>query len=149
MKKIIILLFASVLGLGACEKDLNQPEIINPAATIIFNGNINTISGTYSSYATATPATKGTGTVSLAITYSGDIKTLNFSTTTGTVTNNLGTATVSGGAYTFVRLVKDLRGVADAPLPTSGTTGSVVLSVLATLGDGTTVKRFFTINIAN
>lgn len=147
MKRIIIILFASILGLSSCKKDLKQPVIIDPTASIIFNGYISTTSGAYSSYNPATPTTKGTGNVSLEIAYSGDVKTLTFSTPTGTVTNSLGTVAVSGGSYTFTKLVKDLRGVADAPLPTSGTSGSVVLTVLATLGDGTTVKRFFTINI--
>lgn len=147
MKRILIILFASILGLASCKKDPKQPETLDTAATITFDGNLNTVSGTYSSYASATPTTKGTGTVSIAITYSGDIKTLSFTTPTGTVINNLGTATVSGGSYTFTKLVKDLRGAADAPLPTSGTSGAVVLTVTATLGNGQTVKRFFTINI--
>ncbi|MFD2584965.1 hypothetical protein ACFSR6_20885 [Pedobacter vanadiisoli] len=147
MKRILIILFASILGLASCKKDPKQPETLNTDVTIIFDGNINTVSGTYSSYASATPTTKGTGTVNIVITYSGDVKTLSFTTPTGTVVNNLGTATVSGGSYTFTKLVKDLRGSADAPLPTSGSSGSVVLTVTATLGNGQTVKRFFTINI--
>lgn len=147
MKRILIILFASILGLASCKKDPKQPETLDTAATITFDGNLNTVSGTYSSYASATPTTKGTGTVNIVITYSGDVKTLSFTTPTGTVINNLGTATVSGGSYTFTKLVKDLRGAADAPLPTSGTSGAVVLTVTATLGNGQTVKRFFTINI--
>ncbi|CAH0189606.1 hypothetical protein SRABI27_02040 [Pedobacter sp. Bi27] len=147
MKRILIILFASILGLASCKKDPKQPETLDTPATITFDGNLNTVSGTYSSYASATPSTKGTGTVSIVITYSGDVKTLSFTTPTGTVINNLGTATVSGGSYTFTKLVKDLRGAADAPLPTSGTSGAVVLTVTATLGNGQTVKRFFTINI--
>ncbi|MDQ0968946.1 hypothetical protein QFZ20_004349 [Flavobacterium sp. W4I14] len=147
MKRILIILFASILGLASCKKDPKQPETLDTPATITFDGNLNTVSGTYSSYASATPTTKGTGTVNIVITYSGDVKTLSFTTPTGTVINNLGTATVSGGSYTFTKLVKDLRGAADAPLPTSGTSGAVVLTVTATLGSGQTVKRFFTINI--
>jgi hypothetical protein len=147
MKRILIILFASILGLASCKKDPKQPETLDTAATITFDGNLNTVSGTYSSYAAATPTIKGTGTVNIIVTYSGDVKTLSFTTPTGTVINNLGTATVSGGSYTFTKLVKDLRGVADAPLPTSGTSGAVVLTVTATLGNGQTVKRFFTINI--
>ncbi|NII84290.1 MULTISPECIES: hypothetical protein [unclassified Pedobacter] len=147
MKRILIILFASILGLASCKKDPKQPETLDTAATITFDGNLNTVSGTYSSYASATPTIKGTGTVNIVITYSGDIKTLSFTTPTGTVVNNLGTATVSGGSYTFTKLVKDLRGTADAPLPTSGTSGAVVLTVTATLGNGQTVKRFFTITI--
>jgi len=147
MKRILIILFASILGLASCKKDPKQPETLDTAATITFDGNLNTVSGTYSSYASATPTTKGTGTVNIVITYSGDVKTLSFTTPTGTVINNLGTATVSGGSYTFTKLVKDLRGAADAPLPTSGTSGAVVLTVTATLGNGQMVKRFFTINI--
>ncbi|GAA4204138.1 hypothetical protein GCM10022289_21510 [Pedobacter jeongneungensis] len=147
MKRILIILFASILGLASCKKDPKQPETLDTVATITFDGNLNTVSGTYSSYATATPTTKGTGTVNIVITYSGDVKTLSFTTPTGTVINNLGTATVSGGSYTFTKLVKDLRGAADAPLPTSGTSGAVILTVTATLGNGQTVKRFFTINI--
>ena len=147
MKRILIILFASILGLASCKKDPKQPETLDVPATIIFDGNPSTTIGTYSSYAAATPAVKGTGTVNIVITYSGDIKTLAFTTLTGTVVNNLGTATVSGGTYTFTKLVKDLRGAADAPLPTSGTSGSVVLTVTATLGNGQTVKRFFTITI--
>lgn len=147
MKRILIILFASILGLASCKKDPKQPETLDTPATITFDGNLNTVSGTYSSYASATPTTKGTGTVNIVITYSGDVKTLSFTTPTGTVINNLGTATVSGGSYTFIKLVKDLRGAADAPLPTSGTSGAVVLTVTATLGNGQTVKRFFTINI--
>jgi len=147
MKRILIILFASILGLASCKKDPKQPETLDTVATITFDGNLNTVSGTYSSYATATPTTKGTGTVNIIITYSGDVKTLSFTTPTGTVINNLGTATVSGGSYTFTKLVKDLRGAADAPLPTSGTSGAVILTVTATLGNGQTVKRFFTINI--
>jgi hypothetical protein len=147
MKRILIILFASILGLASCKKDPKQPETLDTPATITFDGNLNTVSGTYSSYASATPTTKGTGTVNIVITYSGDVKTLSFTTPTGTVINNLGTATVSGGSYTFTKLVKDLRGAADAPLPTSGTSGAVVLTVTATLGNGQTVKRFFTINI--
>lgn len=147
MKRILIILFASILGLASCKKDPKQPETLDTTATITFDGNLNTVSGTYSSYASATPTTKGTGTVNIVITYSGDVKTLLFTTPTGTVINNLGTATVSGGTYTFTKLVKDLRGAADAPLPTSGTSGAVVLTVTATLGNGQTVKRFFTINI--
>ncbi len=150
MKKTLIILFLAVTtGFVSCKKDPAEPPIITPAATIVFNGNFSTTSGTYSSFAAATPTTKGTGTVSIAITYTGDVKTLKFTTPTGTVTNDLGTATVSGGSYTFNKLVKDLRGTADAPLPTSGTTGSVVLTVIATLADGSSVKRFYTINIAN
>ncbi|QDW27182.1 hypothetical protein FFJ24_021070 [Pedobacter sp. KBS0701] len=147
MKRILIILFASILGLASCKKDPKQPETLDTAATITFDGNLNTVSGTYSSYASATPTIKGTGTVNIVITYSGDVKTLSFTTPTGTVINNLGTATVSGGSYTFTKLVKDLRGAADAPLPTSGTSGAVVLTVTATLGNGQTVKRFFTITI--
>ncbi|WP_431293472.1 hypothetical protein [Pedobacter sp. P26] len=147
MKRILIILFASILGLASCKKDPKQPETLDTAATITFDGNLNTVSGTYSSYASATPTIKGTGTVNIVITYSGDVKTLSFTTPTGTVINNLGTATVSGGSYTFNKLVKDLRGAADAPLPTSGTSGAVVLTVTATLGNGQTVKRFFTITI--
>ncbi|KRT17521.1 hypothetical protein ASU31_02980 [Pedobacter ginsenosidimutans] len=147
MKRILIILFASILGLASCKKDPKQPETLDTTSTITFDGNLNTVSGTYSSYASATPTTKGTGTVNIVITYSGDVKTLLFTTPTGTVINNLGTATVSGGTYTFTKLVKDLRGAADAPLPTSGTSGAVVLTVTATLGNGQTVKRFFTINI--
>jgi len=148
MKRILIILFASILGLASCKKDPKQPETLDTAATITFDGNLNTVSGTYSSYAAATPTVKGTGTVNIVITYSGDVKTLSFTTPTGTVINNLGTATVSGGSYTFTKLVKDLRGAADAPLPTSGTSGAVVLTVTATLGNGQTVRRFFTINIS-
>jgi len=148
MKRILIILFASILGLASCKKDPKQPETLDTAATITFDGNLNTVSGTYSSYASTTPPlVKGTGTVNIVITYIGDVKTLSFTTPTGTVINNLGTATVSGGSYTFTKLVKDLRGAADAPLPTSGTSGAVVLTVTATLGNGQTVKRFFTINI--
>ncbi|TCD29640.1 hypothetical protein EZ456_01085 [Pedobacter psychrodurus] len=148
MKRILIILFASILGLASCKKDPKQPETVDTAATITFDGNLNTVSGTYSSYVSTTPPLiKGTGTVKIVITYSGDVKTLLFTTPTGTVVNNLGTATVSGGSYTFTKLVKDLRGAADAPLPTSGTSGAVVLTVTATLGNGQTVKRFFTINI--
>lgn len=147
MKRILIILFASVLGLASCKKDPKQPETLDVPATIVFDGNTSTVIGTYSSYAAATPAVKGTGTVNIVITFSGDIKTLSFTTPTGTVVNDLGTATVSGGSYTFTKLVKDLRGATDAPLPTSGTSGSVVLTVTGTLGNGQTVKRFFTINI--
>ncbi|WP_412466674.1 hypothetical protein [Pedobacter sp. KLB.chiD] len=147
MKRILIILLASVLGLASCKKDPKQPETLDAPATIVFDGYTSTISGTYSSYAAATPSTKGTGTVNIVITYSGDVKTLSFTTLTGAVVNNLGTATVSGGTYTFTKLVKDLRGANDAPLPTSGTSGSVVLTVSATLGNGQVVKRFFTINI--
>lgn len=146
MKRILIILFA-IIGLASCKKDPKQPETLDTPATITFDGNLNTVSGTYSSYATGTTTPKGTGTVSIVITYSGDVKTLSFTTPTGTVINNLGTATVSGGTYTFTKLVKDLRGSADAPLPTSGTSGSVVLTVTATLGNGQSVKRFFTINV--
>ncbi len=147
MKRILIILLASALGLASCKKDPKQPETLDAPATIVFEGNTSTVMGTYSSYAAATPTVKGTGTVNILITYSGDVKTLSFTTSTGTVINNLGTATVSGGSYTFTKLVKDLRGTADAPLPTSGTSGSVVLTVTATLGNGQTVKRFFTINV--
>ncbi|WP_293786461.1 hypothetical protein [uncultured Pedobacter sp.] len=147
MKRILIILLASALGLASCKKDPKQPETLDAPATIVFEGNTSTVMGTYSSYAAATPTVKGTGTVNILITYSGDVRTLSFTTSTGTVINNLGTATVSGGSYTFTKLVKDLRGTADAPLPTSGTSGSVVLTVTATLGNGQTVKRFFTINV--
>lgn len=147
MKRILIILLASAPGLASCKKDPKQPETLDAPATIVFEGNTSTVMGTYSSYAAATPTVKGTGTVNILITYSGDVRTLSFTTSTGTVINNLGTATVSGGSYTFTKLVKDLRGTADAPLPTSGTSGSVVLTVTATLGNGQTVKRFFTINV--
>jgi|GEM_PF-3339231 len=147
MKRITIILFASILSLIACKKDPKQPETLDVPANIVFDGDFSKTLGTYSSYATATPTTKGTGTVSIAITYTGDVKTLSFATPTGNVTNNLGTVTVSGGSYTFSKLVKDLRGATDAPLPTSGTSGSVVLTVTATLGNGTVVKRFYTITI--
>ena len=146
MKRITMILFASILSLVACKKDPKQPETLDVPATVIFDGDYSKTMGTYSSYATGS-TTKGTGTVSIDITYTGDVKTLSFATPTGNVTNNLGTVTVSGGTYTFSKLVKDLRGTADAPLPTSGTSGSVVLTVTATLGNGTVVKRFYTITI--
>lgn len=147
MKRFTLILFASILSLVACKKDAKQPETLDAPATIVFDGDFGKTLGTYSSYATATPTTKGTGTVSIAITYTGDVKTLSFTTPTSAVTNNLGTVNVSGGSYTFTKLVKDLRGAADAPLPTSGTSGSVVLTVTATLGNGTVLKRFYTITI--
>ncbi|PWS27976.1 hypothetical protein DHW03_10460 [Pedobacter yonginense] len=147
MKRILIILFASVLSLASCKKDPKQPETLDAPATIIFDGYASTTSGTYSTYAASTPTVKGTGSVNIVLTYTGDVRTLTFTTLTGSVVNTLGTANVSGGSYTFTRLVKDLRGATDAPLPTSGTSGSVVLTVSATLGDGQVLKRFFTINI--
>lgn len=147
MKRITIILFALILSLIACKKDPKEPETLDTPATIVFDGDVSKTLGTYSTYATATPTTKGTGTVSIAITYTGDVKTLSFATPTGNVTNNLGTVNVSGGSYTFSKLVKDLRGATDAPLPTSGTSGTLVLTVTATLGNGAVVKRFYTITI--
>ena len=147
MKRILIILLASVLGLASCKKDPKQPETLDTTATIVFDGNPSNTIANYSSYSSTTTAVKGTGTVNIVITYTGDIKTLSFTTLTGTVVNNLGTVNVSNGTYTFTKLVKDLRGAADAPLPTSGTSGSVVLTVTATLGNGQTVKRFYTITV--
>jgi hypothetical protein len=147
MKKTIIILFLAVVGFSACKKDAAQPATLTPAAQIVFNGDFSATFGTYSTFAIATPTTKGTGKVNIAITYTGDVKTIKFTTLTGAVVNDLGTVTPSGGSYAFSKLVKDLRGTADAPLPTSGTTGSVIMTVTLNLGDGSTLKRQFTINI--
>lgn len=99
-------------GLASCRKDPKQPETLE---------------------ALATQTIKGTGTVNIVITYSGDIKTLSFCSLTSAVVNNLGIATVCVGTYTLLRLVKDLRGKADVLLPTSGAGGSVVVTVSATI----------------
>jgi hypothetical protein len=147
MKKTIIIILLAIVGLSSCKKDPAQPATLTPAAQVVFDGNFSNTFGSYSTYSIAAPTTKGTGTVKIVMTYTGDVKSMKFTTPTGTVTNDLGTVTVSGGSYTFSKLVKDLRGTADAPLPTSGTTGSVVLTVTLNLGDGTTLKRLYTINI--
>jgi len=148
MKRTLIILILAVVGITACKKDRVEPETLTPAAEIVFDGNYSYTGGTYWSISDAAAA-KGTGTVSIAMTYKGDIKTLKFTTTTGAVVNDLGTVTPSGGTYTFTKLVKDLRGVADAPLPTSGTSGSVVLTVTLNLGDGSTLKRLYTITVVD
>jgi hypothetical protein len=148
MKRILIIIMLFVVGLTACKKDKIQPETLTPAAEVVFDGNYSYTGGTYWSQSDAAAA-KGTGTVSIAMTYKGDIKTMKFTTVTGSVVNDLGTITPTGGVYTFTKLVKDLRGTADAPLPTSGTSGSVVLTVTLNLGDGTTLKRLYNITVTS
>lgn len=157
MKKITYILLALTMVIASCKKDPRQPEVLTAPATIIFNDNIDLVSGSYPSKAPQTnPPTipapdKGTGAVKIKVTSSDNVKQLKFTTRLSGIDYPQGTVTVpAGGVYSFERLVKDLRGATDAPLP-AGTSSSVgvTLIVEGILADGTSVKRFFTITVTN